>query len=282
MAPGENRWIRVSFRPPKGKPGETVALFFDEMVSGRAVNGFGIGARIGTDAQVMTSALERCRSVFTRLAALKGPEGAAEVAEAAAGLLRKKNANLKGLAEFIVTHGSSIGAIAKTHSRETDPKDNFELRKAAEALLLQAKKSSVLDMAVALTRLLERLDTLLTVLELARGDPADILQNLRWQRDIYSRSPRLLSIDGAEELVTLAAEFVTACGERRARMRDYPKIIEKMLSGFVATARALDSKSLNTIVERIRENLDSLAGLQKTHREFLLAIDNRKVARRPR
>jgi hypothetical protein len=282
MAPGENRWIRVSFKPPKGKPGETVALFFDEVVSGRAINGFGIGARIGTDAQVMASALERCRSVFTRLAALKGPEGAAEIAEAADELLRKRHAHLKGLTEFIVTHASSIGAIAKTHSREADPKDNFELRKAAEALLSQAKKSSAADMTVALTRLLERLDTLLTALELDRGDPADILQNLRWQRDVYSRSTRLLSLDGAEELVTLAADFVAACGERRARVRDYPKVIAKMLSGFAATARALDSKSLDTIVERIRANLDNLAELQKSHREFLLAIDNRKFARRPR
>jgi hypothetical protein len=78
------------------------------------------------------------------------------------------------------------------------------------------------------------------------------LQNLRWQRELDSRLPRLLRIDGVDELATVGAEFIATCGERRDRLYDHPKIIEKMLSGFTAAAKTLHSKSLNATVERIR------------------------------
>jgi len=38
MQPGENRWVGARFRPPKGQEGEALALFFDEIVNGAAVN----------------------------------------------------------------------------------------------------------------------------------------------------------------------------------------------------------------------------------------------------
>jgi hypothetical protein len=67
VQPGENRWIGARFRPPEGRESETLAIFFDEMVNGSAVNGFGLGIRLGSDRDASIHTLKRHLSVFTRL-----------------------------------------------------------------------------------------------------------------------------------------------------------------------------------------------------------------------
>ena len=157
--------------------------------------------------------LGRHRSVFTRLAASHGPDGATRQAELADQALRSRTLGLRRLSAFIRAQGGVIVALVDAYLLAQDRGDAFGIAEAARALSASANRAA--DLAAAHTRLLERLDTFLTAVELERGDPADIVQTLRWQIELYRRLPRLRELECAAEIVGRTSGFVAACVERR-------------------------------------------------------------------
>ena len=59
MHPGENRWVGVRLVAPARRPGDTHAIFFDEIHNDVPINGFGLGVRLGTEGQALRHTLER-------------------------------------------------------------------------------------------------------------------------------------------------------------------------------------------------------------------------------
>ncbi|MFP3556909.1 sialidase family protein [Paraburkholderia sp. SIMBA_049] len=278
MAPGENRWLRVSLAPPGGAQGEVLAVFFDELVAGKAVNGFGIGAHIGTDKDVARALLERHRSVFTRLAAMIVSDTAQMMAHRAAELCGGKPLTLKAAMSFVAREFEAMTALVARQA-EASRNDPFELARALKVVHGALGGGRPENVAIAYASLLERLDSSLTSHQLAKGDPADVVQNVRWQAELYARSPRLRQLECAREICESSQAYVRACGERRAGLRDYANVIQSQLSCFAQTADALGTKGLKEIVDKIPAQLDDLASLQHLHRRFLLAIDDRRRRR---
>ena len=101
MQPGENRWIGLRFPAAKGKPGQVLAVNFHELVDGVPVNGFAIGARLGSIDQVVREKLQRHRSELTRLDALGVPK-AGQGAAPAAKLLQDKKIDPAAYVKFVV------------------------------------------------------------------------------------------------------------------------------------------------------------------------------------
>ena len=89
MEPGENRWLGVTFIPPTGRPGEVDVLHIFEMAGAAPVNGFSLGTRLGSQREALGHAIERHRSVFTRMQHGRGIAGAQIEADAAAAAMRK-------------------------------------------------------------------------------------------------------------------------------------------------------------------------------------------------
>lgn len=63
---------------------------------------------------------------------------------------------------------------------------------------------------------------------------------------------------------------------RKAGLRDFPKIIESQLPCFRQTADKVGIKGLAKIVDEMASQLGDMADLQKLHRNFLMAIDDRR------
>lgn len=111
--------------------------------------------------------------------------------------------------------------------------------------------------------------------QLTQGDVADILQNVRWQRDLYRRVPELERLACTSSLITTSDRFITAYGERKASRNDYPELLRSVSNCFQETAATpLGTKlGLGADVSAMERAGKDLGRLQRAHRNLLLKLD---------
>jgi hypothetical protein len=204
------------------------------------------------------------------MAALTGDESAAEESQAAGALLERGGTDGEGYRAFLREHGRAM-ADSLSEAREgtgwkgslCDWWRTWKLRKVRE----------VSRAAATHTDQLNELDALLTVRQLAAGDPADILQNVRWQRDLYRQAGEIQEQAGA--VIATSDEFIARYSRREIGNADYPGFVQGLLGSYRETAQALRSQELERTVGEVERSLGSPAALQKAHRGFLLALQSR-------
>lgn len=274
MQPGENRWIGLTFNPPLGEDGEILTVNFYELAGNTVVNGFAIGAQPSPMKWVIHNNLELHRSVFTRMAAGFQIARAEEEAEAAQELLEQKGVSEKTYLEFLRSHFQSINRSVSDLIKSQRAGDPFGAAKAVKTLGAAIQSEAVENAAVAHTALLNKLDSFLTMRQLSQGDTADILQNVRWQKDLYIRVPQLAQLGCSGALREQSEKFITAYGERKAGNRGFPELIRGLLECFRETAQALASNDLGLEedIATMQRNLSDLTTLQKAHRGYLLKL----------
>ena len=274
MLPGENRWVCLTFPAPKGEPGEILPIYFFEEVGNTVVNGFAIAAQPAPMPRVIPRNLELHRSAFTRLAAGFGVEEAMKEAEVALRLLKKKEVSDKEYAEFLRAQLPAVSRFLDDLIKAQRAGDPFVLAAALKTLRTSLDGGDAEPAAVAHTALLNKLDAFLTMRQLAQGDPADILQNVRWQKDLYTRVPQLRRLALTRHLLDESQKWIVAYGARKARANDYPRLVKDLLGAFRATAQALRTANLHleADIAEMEKHLDSVTALQKAHRDYLLKL----------
>ncbi len=124
-------------------------------------------------------------------AAAFGIEGAEDDSAKAIKLHRKRRVPAEQYLD-LSNSGVSLFRSAVSQLFETrESKDAFGVRKGLGELERATKFGKAADAAVAHSALLNKLDTSLTMLQKAQGDPAEILHNILWRRDLYDRVPQL-------------------------------------------------------------------------------------------
>lgn len=270
MQPGESRWIGLRFPAAAGKAGDVVAVNFSEMLEGVVVNGFAIGARLGSLSETIREKLERHRSEMVRLASL-GVDKAAESAKLAAKLAKDKRIVSASYVTFVGDQMQTLelGTRSLGHAGES-----FHLAAATRALAAAVKAGDAGAVAVCHDCLLNRIDSALTMQQMASGDVANILHNVRWQRDLFRTLPRLGDLDCAPELLRTSERFILSYGARQATNSDYPKLVRTQLDCLLATAKHLEDPELLEHGEEIGQSLgERLAGLQLAHERYLRRLD---------
>ncbi|HEV2913228.1 MAG TPA: hypothetical protein VGX92_07920 [Pyrinomonadaceae bacterium] len=276
MQPGENRWVGFSYAPPEGKEGETLGVNFYEMVGNTAVNGFTIAARPSPMGRVTRDNMEMHRSVFTRLAAGFNMPGAREEAElvqryAGEGSL-KDDEYLKLLIERASMLEKALGLAVSAGGQ----RDEFGGAEALKALRGAVEAGRAPEAAVAHAALLNKLDANLTMLQLAKGNPADILQNVRWQRDLFTKNRSLSSLRCSAQLTEQMSSFIAAYEGRRVTAGDYPALLGATSACLREGLSLLSAGSLGAFNELAtpRRDAGDLAAMQKAHRELLLRLQS--------
>src|SRR5262249_56054673 len=79
--------------------------------------------------------------------------------------------------------------------------------------------------AVALSCLLNRTDSWLTMVQLEQGDVADILQNVRWQRTLFYTDVRLQKLACHREVIARSEAFIAGYGRRRLTNAHFPALL---------------------------------------------------------
>jgi len=270
MRPGEKRWIGLRFPSVQGKRGQVLAVSFDEMFEGVALNGFAIGARLGASGKVIREKLERHQGGFGRLAAF-GVEAAEESAELAGRLLRAKRISAASYLSFAQTQQKGLAASLKdlTSLLGGDP---FRVDRAFRSLRAALAEGSADDVAVCHDCVLSRVDATLTMHQLKSGDVSDILHTVRWQRDFFRQSDRLARLEPAPDILDRSDAFIQGYGVRELTNRDYPKLMSSLLRPLIATAEQLKDTNLVELVTVIQKSMRDLRALQKAHQDYLLRL----------
>lgn len=272
MQPGENRWIGVTFTAPPGKEGEILPVNFYEVADGVVLNGFTVGPRLASMDQVIRDNLESHRSLLTRLAAGFHLPGAENEPAALRELLKRARFEEKAYAEFLRGYGTALrGALATLIKSQKVP-DSFGMDAAAGNLVLEASRGDVARCAVAHAALLNKADSFLTMLELSQGDTADILQNVRWQKDLYTRVPALKNLQCAKTIVESSDKFIALFSARKTDNKSYTDSVRELLGCFQETAKALTAVNCKENIAEIERSLESPRAMQKVHRGFLLKL----------
>lgn len=246
MLPGENRTLTITL------PGE-MEVRFAERFAGVPVNGFTVAARIGSTEEVIREKLTLHRSLFTRLAALKVPGAAAE-----ADVVR----NLRLDAQAYVTLlRKRLPRFASMLPQST----SFGVQEALHALAGSLKTGDPATVAAAHSVLLHRSDAALTRARLDAGDPADVVQMVRWQRDLFRDDRKLAALPCAAELIAHSDRYLDAIGQRRITNAEYPALLKA--SAACLGAGGATRQQVASLFEP-----SSLGGQQKAHRQLLLAL----------
>jgi hypothetical protein len=275
VRPAENRWVGVTFVPPVGRAGELVPVNFSELVGDTPINGFSIGARLADTAAAARDALHLHRSVLTRLADGFGFKEAEAQAEAALKLVEAKEVDANEYLRFLRARSGGLRAIVQRLYKREQAADPFAALETFKPLDEAIGRRSSEDATVVHAALLNRLDSYLTMRQLAQGDVADILQNVRWQADLYRRTRQLSGVTCTPSLLEASNQFIAAYGERKVGNKDYPELIRSLLKCFRETAATPSGTRLRLGVDvtAMERSGDDLVRLQKAHREFLLKLD---------
>ncbi|HYO13099.1 MAG TPA: hypothetical protein VE685_07900 [Thermoanaerobaculia bacterium] len=275
MDPGENRWLCVGLPAVAGTEGEVLAVDFQEFHNDQPLDGFGIGIKLSPVEGALSEALERHRSAYTRLHLGFGiAEAEKEASDAEA--LRRGGFTPESYRLFLASH---LGAMYSTYDQllATYGSDPFGSRQKLDRMQnLLASGQPAERVAIEHASFLNRLDSLLTLHQVARGDVADILQNVRWQKDLFLRVERLTRVSVAGSLVNVSRTWAAEYGGRRRNNEDYPQHLKIVVDLLSTATGELQSEvprlpSLLAALESARTSGD-LTAMQKAHRDVLLAL----------
>jgi hypothetical protein len=276
MQPGENRWVCSTFGSPEGKEGEILPINFNEMVNGIAVNGFAVGPRLASIADTVHDNLELHRGTFTQMHSLFDITAAKEEANSAEQLLREKATNEQQFLDFVRRHLKSIKKAVHELLESQHSEDPFAVQTAFKTFATAVDSGKFEDISVAHASLMNRLDSFQTMQALAKGDPADVLQMVRWQEHLYSTVPQLKQLHSSDFVVKESREFIRDFVERRRHADTYPDLMRELHNSFKEAGEALEK--IGVKVEREIDQMEdagkSVTRLQKAHRDYLLRLQN--------
>jgi hypothetical protein len=261
VQPGENRWVAVNVQPVGLPTGGTAFVSVDELAGTKAASGFAVGVRSASLREAMQSSLITQRVVLTRLESGFAPENIEPEDE----YFKAAASSPSSFVDFV--HGRLLPRLKNGLEKLGAPAadDPFNLK---ASLAAAAKEKSVEGMVPALASLLNGVDAQLSELQLQKGDPADILQMVRWQKQLFRQQPDLVKLPCATDLVAASTEFLKGRESGALTNAAYPKLLASvskcLREGVLAKGSKIDT-------ERAFESKD-LAALEKEHRAYLLAL----------
>jgi hypothetical protein len=149
----------------------------------------------------------------------------------------------------------------------TDP---FGIAGAIDQLKL-APAGDLTALTSAHSAVLERFDAMMTMLQKATGDRADILQMALWNRDL-THSASLMSLPAAVNMRGRLQKFIDAVEARTAKLGDYGTLLLQISPDLKQVATKLGaSAALDPLIDALSTAV--LARTQeKAHRDVLLAL----------
>jgi len=294
MQPGENRWIGVTFDFVNGKWGESLPVSFFEVVDNKTVNGFLVAAAPAPWNIVSRDILKFHASVFARLGDLFEIANAKEQNVDTIRFLQMDKITEQDYIRMLRHQISAVSDIIADLLKSQRSNDDFGIRAELKSLAGAIQEGAVFRALPAHSTFLHKLDASLTMLQKSKGDPADILQNVVWQTDLYTKLPpqkalhcskRPHSGEGekieAGDVVVESREFRKAYETRKITNDDYPSLISNLLPCFRETAKEFGSKvSLEEDIANMVKSLNSPVALQRSHYGYLLKLQS--VVKKPK
>ncbi len=278
MLPGENRWIGVTFSTPNGDGSKTLPVTFTEMAGNLPVNGFTVAAVPSPLGDVIRETLKSHAAVYLRLHSAFAIHQAGKEGEDAQRILRDERVYEQRYLKFLRSHQRLMNiAVSRILAKQRghDGQDLFGTRQAVRNLEQALRAADPGATVMADATLLSKLDALQTMLQKEEGDPADILQMVRWQKQLYVSKPQLQNLPAARRVEAESERFIGDYARRVMDTDAYRGLLRNLVFSFHETAESLDRLQIKIGPElrELEEHLGRSAGsLVKAHREYLVKL----------
>jgi len=275
MLPGENRWIGATFSTPDGDGTKTLPITFTELAGSKPVNGFTIAAVPSPLSAVIADDLKFHAAVYTRLNSAFDIDQAKEEGEDARHLLREGKVSEPRYLEFLRSHRKRIDESVSKFLAKEKGQDTFGVQQALQILEQATDTNNASAAAMADATLLNKLDAFQTMLQKAEGDPADILQMVRWQKQLYLSKTQLQNLPAARHIVEESDKFIRDYGKHKMEDAAYREFLLSLVLSFHETAESLEKIGVKIEPElhKLEEHLVlSVASLEKAHHEYLVKL----------
>jgi hypothetical protein len=142
---------------------------------------------------------------------------------------------------------------------------------AAIAAIQNAAAGDLAALTSAHDGVLDRFDAMMTMLQKATGDRADILQMALWNRDL-TNAAALSGVPAVSGVRHRLQKFIDSVEARTAQLSDYAKLLAQISPGLHEIASALGASSTLDPLIGALSAAGSARTLEKAHRDFLLAL----------
>ncbi len=274
MQPGENRWVGITVPVLPDGLKIPVEIAFSEMKDRMPINGFTLRLQASRVEQTFMENYRLHHEVFFRMGKMFDSRYAIVESKSIDESLIQRKAGDEWYLDYMKAHIRTMASLTKEVMKQNDYGDPFELNKALEQLKEHIGKTNIHGMTIAHRNFNHRMDAYLTYLDKQKGDIADILQNVRWQRKLYTTNKVLTNIKGSKSVVGSSKTFEEEYGKGTGPEK-YPAFIQRIWPVLEATV-ATDEGSMAGLkypfewMKRVKDNPQEL---QKAHRKFLLKLE---------
>ena len=275
MRPGEDRWLGLTIPPSsnlKGVDGP-VGVEFTEIVTNLPINGFTIAVKPGSLKESIFENNLLYVEILFRMGALFNWDHAKHEGRKSLEKLIKTNVDEKEYQSYLGEHLEILIELSKQVLDKNPGKDPFQIIAALKTLINNVKAKDIQQTVAAHRNYNHKMDTFLTMLDKQGGDVADILQNILWQKELYSTARELRNLDGIPELVETSEKFVAEFRAGKLTMNDFPSFVKKFIPLYYTTAKKILLPGLAIDVKEILEVINDPQLLQKAHADFLFKLE---------
>jgi len=273
MEPGERRWVSVAVNARTGNGRTPLPILFEEVIGNRVLNGFAIAPVPSPLPAAIRHNAELHQFRFARMADAFDVSEAKRLSAQARKLLGQKRVTGPMYTSFLKEQlGGMREALGELLSKgERDP---FGLKAALDRL---EKAGSAEEAAPAHLCFLGGLDAFQTMLQLEAGDPASVLHNVEWQRDLFTEVDTLAKLEDAKAIVKECEKFIRDWEARKAGPAHIGRFVKRAAPLLRNVARALPKVPLSRALDTLEKSLESPAAaqtgaIQRAHRDVLLRL----------
>jgi hypothetical protein len=275
MQPGENRWIGLSFSSSSAMGTNPLPITFEDVKNGEIVNAFTLAPKPVSIDDFVLQNMKDHRAVFNRLAVTFHISQGKEESAAADQLLQQATFSQSDYVNFLKSHQKNIAKALEELLKAGESPDVFGAKQSLGTLDQALSAGDPAAVAGAHVALLNQFDAFQTMIQKKQGDPDDILQMVRWQRHLYSTSPKLAQLREADFVIKESDEFLANYPKHHGDT--YPDLIRELLRSFHDTAESLEKMNVKAEreVDEMEDHLKTgLQRLEKAHRDYLVKVQS--------
>lgn len=274
MQPGENRWVSLTINYNSSmEEGISLPVSFHEVYKNQIINGFTISPVVSSPKIMMHENLLFQSGLLERVHLLFNNPEAGDLAKKTSEAAKGGPILQKSYRDLLLSEANFTTALVKGLISRNNGVDPFGISDAIEKWERILKGNKWNNLPTSHSDLLHKLDAFLTMLQKKEGDQADILQNVRWGKYLFTEKASLKNLPPAAELINQSEKFIKGYQSTITGNDKYQEFIKLMLPLFEKTAFSLSGTvDLEMELATIKRSSGSLEALQKAHWNFLYKL----------
>jgi len=270
MKPCENRWIELSVSTLPSLNAQPASYLFEERVNDMKINGFGIDVKSGKLDEAGGANMGEHAFLFERLLRQFGISEAELQAKAA--LQLSEVVSESDYTGFLEKYGTESVKIMKDFIQKQGS-DLFGVVNAGNNLTTKIQSKNWNHAAMAHGNFVRKANAYLGFLDKSGGDQADIIQTIRWFKDVVRRGDSFKNSELGEKSIEQVDRFIDLYSSRKVSNKDYPRFVDENMSLWMELVKKhIPNQNFDKFFNAMKQALKDPKVLQKRHCEFVMEL----------